>query len=124
MERKPVDHLPPYPGGGMKHSASELALQEYIKRLMSGPEVIGTETRDGDVKDVKPAEVLDHRDRDSFSDELDGFYSDTCFSDINNFAFKPRVSTVSLSLSLRLSVCLLLGSTSTSRLCHSDVANP
>jgi len=74
----------------MKHSASELALQEYIKRLMSGPEVIGTETRDGDVKDVKPAEVLDHRDRDSFSDELDGFYSDTCFSDLNNFAFKPR----------------------------------
>jgi hypothetical protein len=89
----------------MKHSASELALQEYIKRLMSGPEVIGTETRDGDVKDVKPAEVLDHRDRDSFSDELDGFYSDTCFSDINNFAFKPRVSTVSLSLSVSLSVC-------------------
>jgi hypothetical protein len=90
----------------MKHSASELALQEYIKRLMSGPEVIGTETRDGDVKDVKPAEVLDHRDRDSFSDELDGFYSDTCFSDLNNFAFKPRVSvSLSLSLSVSLSVC-------------------
>ncbi|XP_059460475.1 basic leucine zipper 9 [Corylus avellana] len=90
MERKPVDHLPPYSGGGMKHSASELALQDYIKRMMSGPEVIGTETRDGDVKDVKTAEVRDHRDRDSFPDEFDGFYSDFSFSDLNSFDFKNR----------------------------------
>ncbi|GLT54359.1 hypothetical protein SLA2020_275620 [Shorea laevis] len=90
MEPKPVDHLPPFAGVGMKHSASELAFEEFIKRGMSGPEVIGTESRDGDVKDEKTAEVCDPRDTDAFADEFDGFPTDFCFSDFSSFAFKNR----------------------------------
>lgn len=107
MEQKPVEHATLCSGthqshqifrtstaaaaannnniNNMKRSASELALEECMKRNMfSEPDFIDCETRDTP----------------SFVEGLDGFFGDICATDLNS-ALKNRVS---LSLTLNSKV--------------------
>ncbi|XP_041019381.1 basic leucine zipper 9 [Juglans microcarpa x Juglans regia] len=75
----------------MKRSASELALEEFIRRTTNGPELIDTGTRDNDDKYQINGEIQSHeRDRAGFADEVDGYLTDVLSGDLANFGLKSR----------------------------------
>ncbi|KAG2699798.1 hypothetical protein I3843_07G205000 [Carya illinoinensis] len=76
----------------MKRSASELALEEFIRRTINGPELIDTGlTRDNDDKYQINGEIQSHeRDRAGFADEVDGYLTDVLSGDLANFALKSQ----------------------------------
>ncbi|KAF5456551.1 hypothetical protein F2P56_026021 [Juglans regia] len=77
--------------GDMKRSASELALEEFIRRTINGPELIDTGTRDNDDKYQINGEFQSHeRDRTGFADEVDGYLTDVLSGDLANYALKSR----------------------------------